>query len=145
MQINTYDAFSRLTPLQIDGLTKFIHKHQIEDNARETDIRRAIRYASKEVPGFGGIVYTAEEDGMLIGAIVMNRTGLEGSLPEQLVVSIAVHREHRDSTVYRKMLNYVVDYSCGDIGVQVKKDNPLVPVLEDHGFKNDYIQMNLKQ
>mgnify|MGYP001155434785 CR=1 FL=1 len=145
MHFKTYDAFSRLSLLQINKLTKFIHQYQLQNDFTEQGIRRSIEYAAKERPGFGGLIVTAEEGDEVIGAAVLNKTGFEGYLPENLVVSIAVHQNYKDDGVYRKIVDYVVNYCCGDIGVQLKETNPLVRFFKNQGFTNNYIQMNLKQ
>ena len=145
MLFKTYDAFSRLSLLQINKLTKFIYQYQFQNDFDEQGIPRALQYAAKERPGFGGLIVTAEEAKEIIAVVVLNKTGFEGYLPENLVVSIAVHQDHKDQGVYRKIVDYVVNYCCGDVGVQLKESNPLVHFFKSQGFKNNYIQLNLKQ
>jgi hypothetical protein len=145
MLFKTYDAFSRLSLLQINKLTKFIYQYQVQNDFTEQGIRKAIQYAAKERPGFGGLIVTAEEGNEVIGAVILNKTGFEGYLPENLLVSIAVHHNYENKDVYRKIVDYVINYCCGDIGVQLKETNPLVPFFENQGFEYNYIQMNLKQ
>lgn len=136
MFFKTYDAFSRLSINQINKLSKFIYRNQPQNDMSETGIRKAIQYAAKERPGFGGLVFTVEaEDQNVVAAAVLNKTGFEGYLAENMLVALAVDKERGEGDVYKKVLDYITDYCSGEISIQLKESHPLMDVFQDKGFE----------
>lgn len=145
MQIITYDAYTRLSTLEANRLTNFINDHLEGFSVPKKTIRKSIQYAAKETPGLGGMVFAIEEKGCLIGAAVVNKTGLDDFVPENLLVFLAVHKEHKDRGVGQKLMDYTLQYCRGDIGLLVRADNPAKDFFKQYGFEEHYMEMRLNR
>lgn len=145
MKFITYDAFNRITPLESEHVTNFLFTHLEEYGDSKSAILKAIKYAAKERTGLGGYIFTLEENNQIIGAVVINRTGMEEYIPENILVYIATHKDHRGKGVGKKLMQYAIDNCKGDIALHVEKDNPAKFLYEKMGFTNPYLEMRLKR
>ena len=145
MKFITYDAFNRITPVQIDRVVSFLFTHLEEYGDSKNAIRKAINYAAKERTGLGGYVFTLEDANEIIGAVVINKTGMDEYIPENILVYIATHKEHRGKGIGKKMMKYVIENCSGDIALHVEKDNPAQFLYKKLGFTTPYLEMRLKK
>ena len=70
-------------------------KHQIE---------RAIDYSIKEFTSFGGFTMVLIEEEEIRAAVVVNKTGMDGYIPENILVYIATDKNHRGKGIGKKLL-----------------------------------------
>jgi GNAT superfamily N-acetyltransferase len=145
MKFITYDAFNRITPVQIDRVVNFLFTHLEEYGDSKSAIRKAINYAAKERTGLGGYVFTVEENDNIIGAVVINKTGMDEYIPENILVYIATHKEYRGKGIGKKIMRYAIENSKGDIALHVEKDNPAQFLYKKLGFTTPYLEMRLKK
>ncbi len=145
LKINTYDAFNRISLLEIEKVTAFLYKHLGEYGDSSAAIRKAIEYAAKERTGLGGYIFTLEDKDTIVAACVVNKTGMDEYIPENILVYIATHEEYRGKGVGKKLMQYVIDNTKGDIALHVEKDNPAKFLYEKLGFTNPYLEMRLKR
>ena len=145
MILKTYDAFNRITPLKIEKVTNFLFKHLENYGDSKAAIKKAIDYAAKERTGLGGYVFTIENDNIIVGAVVVNKTGMDEYIPENILVYIATHNEHRGKGIGKKIMKYAIDNCKGDIALHVEKDNPAKFLYEKLGFTTPYLEMRLKR
>ena len=145
MNFITYDAFNRITPLEMNKVTSFLHMHLEHYGDSKNAIYKAIAYAAKERAGLGGYVFTVEDQGDIIGAVVINKTGMEEYIPENILVYIATHKAYRGKGIGKKLMQYTIDNCKGDIALHVEKDNPAKFLYEKFGFTNPYLEMRLKK
>ncbi|MDO6745335.1 GNAT family N-acetyltransferase [Tenacibaculum soleae] len=145
MILKTYDAFNRITPLKIEKVTNFLFEHLENYGDSKTAIKKAIDYAAKERTGLGGYVFTVENDNIIVGAVVVNKTGMDEYIPENILVYIATHNEHRGKGIGKKIMKYAIDNCKGDIALHVEKDNPAKFLYEKLGFTTPYLEMRLKR
>ena len=111
-------------------------KHQIE---------RAIDYSTKEFTSFGGFTMVLMEEDVIRAAVVINRTGMDGYIPENILVYIATDKNHRGKGIGRTLIQQTIDATDGDIALQVDADNPAKKLYEKFGFTNPYLEMRLKK
>lgn len=145
MKLNTYDAFNRITPLEIERVTTFLFTHLEEYGDSKSAITKAINYAAKERTGLGGYVFTLKEKSKIIAAVVINKTGMDEYIPENILVYIATHKDYRGKGLGKKIMQYTIDNCKGDIALHVEKDNPAKFLYEKLGFTNPYLEMRLKR
>ncbi|WP_271406201.1 GNAT family N-acetyltransferase [Tenacibaculum soleae] len=145
MILKTYDAFNRITPLKIEKVTNFLFEHLENYGDSKTAIKKAIDYAAKERTGLGGYVFTIENDNIIVGVVVVNKTGMDEYIPENILVYIATHNEHRGKGIGKKIMKYAIDNCKGDIALHVEKDNPAKFLYEKLGFTTPYLEMRLKR
>ncbi|NLD22613.1 MAG: GNAT family N-acetyltransferase [Bacteroidales bacterium] len=111
-------------------------KHQIE---------RAIDYSIKEFTSFGGFTMVLIEEEEIRAAVVVNKTGMEGYIPENILVYIATDKNHRGKGIGKKLLQSTIENAEGDIALHVDADNPAKKLYEKFGFTNPYLEMRLKK
>jgi [ribosomal protein S18]-alanine N-acetyltransferase len=93
----------------------------------------------------GGFVVAARENGKIVGAVVINKTGMSGYIPENILVYIAVDASQRGKGVGKKLMKTAIDLAKGDIALHVEPDNPAKKLYESLGFTNKYLEMRLKK
>ncbi|WP_158848672.1 GNAT family N-acetyltransferase [Algibacter sp. L1A34] len=145
MNITTFDAFSRLSINDISRISKFLFEHSGEFKDTKSAIRKSIMYAAKEVPGLGGYVFIMENKGEILGAIVVNRTGMNEYLAENILVYIAVKESCRGEGIAQKLISHTIKYCRGDIAIHINKENPVIKLFEKQGFKSRNIEMRLER
>lgn len=111
-------------------------KHQIE---------RAIDYSIKEFTSFGGFTMVLIEEEEIRAAVVVNKTGMDGYIPENILVYIATDKNHRGKGIGKKLLESTIENAEGDIALHVDADNPAKKLYEKFGFTNPYLEMRLKK
>ncbi len=102
-------------------------------------------YAAKEIPGLGGYVFVLEENDEILGAVVVNRTGMNEYLSENILVYVAVKRECRGKGLGKKLIEHTIKYCKGDIAIHINKENPAINLFKDKGFKARNIEMRLER
>jgi len=145
MKIEIYDAFHRLSTIQIDSLVDFLHTHLEEYGDEKSAIRKAIEYSAKDRPGHGGLVVMATEDDQLIGAVVINKTGMEEYIPENILVYIATHADYRGKGLGKALMKSCLDNCQGSIALHVEADNPAIHLYKKMGFTQPYLEMRLNR
>lgn len=125
----------------IDSVTNFLFKHLEEYGDKLEDIRRCAVYARDK----GGKVIIANKEGQIVGAVILNETGMSGYIPENMLVYIAVNSKIRGEGIGKKLMEEAVECTEGDIALHVEKDNPARFLYEKVGFTNPYLEMRYKR
>lgn len=121
----------------------FNHLDQYGD-ARE-DIERAIDFSLKEYTSFGGFVLVSYEKDGISGAVVVNRTGMKGYIPDNILVYIATRKDLRGKGLGKHLMKEALETAEGDIALHVEPDNPARYLYEKIGFTNKYLEMRYKR
>ena len=145
MNYKYYSSIEILTTLERQNIIKFLYEHLDEFGDSKEDIDRAIDYAMSSAPMAGGFILTATDKGKLAGVVVMNKTGMKGYIPENILVYIAVHRDQRGKGLGKALMNETLIYAKGDIALHVEPENPARYLYEKVGFDNKYLEMRLKR
>lgn len=140
-----YDAIHKPTELEKSAIVKFLHEHLEEYGDSQEDIRRAIDYSVKEFSSFGGFTMVLSENDEVLGACVINKTGMTGYIPENILVYIATHNKTRGQGIGSHLLEKVIDHTTGNIALHVEANNPAKKLYEKFGFTNPYLEMRLKK
>jgi len=143
MKFNNYTSLEVLTTLEKQRIVDFLFDHLDKYGDSKNDIGNAIDYAMSSYPLAGGFILTAEEDDEIKGAVVMNKTGMKGYIPENILVYIAVHRDQRGKGLGKKLMKKAMVFAKGDIALHVEEDNPARYLYEKTGFENKYLEMRL--
>ncbi len=134
-----------LTYLQTEKVADFLFTHLQEYGDEKKDIKKAIDYAMKEVPSIGGYVITHSLSDKIIGAVVVNKTGMSGYIPENILVYIAIHQDFRGKGIGKKLMQEALNFADGDVALHVEPDNPAKFLYEKLGFENKYLEMRYKK
>ena len=129
-----------------DVIVNFLHKHLEEYGDKPEDIRKCLNFAVKDSPNtFGGFVLILSENDEIKGITIVNKTGMSGYIPENILVYIAVHNGARGQGVGKKLMKKALEISEGDIALHVEPTNPAKFLYEKLGFENKYLEMRLKK
>lgn len=145
MKYVTFDAFNRISPLDVDDVVNFLSEHLEQYGDPKTAIRKAVGYASKERPGFGGYIFLLKNDLEIVAAVIINRTGMDEYIPENILVYIATHKSYRGKGLGKKILQHAINHCSGEIALHVEANNPAKFLYEKLGFTNPYLEMRLKR
>ena len=143
MKLITYTSFSKPSYLEKERIAQFLFKHLEQYGDPLEDINKCIDYAMKERSSHGGYIITAEDEEQIVGATVVNQTGMEGYIPENILVYIAVDANQRGKGVGKAIMNKAIEQADGDIALHVEPDNPAKHLYEKLGFTNKYLEMRL--
>lgn len=136
-----YTAYDKLTSIEKNGVAGFLYEHLGKYGDEIEDIKHCLDYAMKEASVQGGFVITCLDDKKIIGAVVVNATGMSGYIPENLLVYIAVHKNYRGKGIGKMLMLSAFRHSKGDIALHVEPDNPAKHLYEKLGFQNKYLEM----
>lgn len=140
IKIKLYTAFDRLSNIDSVKVIRFLHTHLEEYRDEKQDIKMAIAYAMKEIPSPGGFVLVAKEKN-IVGAVVVNKTGMQGYIPENVLVYVAVHNDYREKGLGEKLVQRAIQICDGDVALHVEPNNPAKQLYEKIGFENKYLEM----
>lgn len=143
MNYNYISTVDVLTTLEKQRIIKFLYEHLDEYGDTKKSIGNAIDYAMSSYPLSGGFIVTAEDNGDMVGAVVMNKTGMKGYIPENILVYIAVHKDYRGKGIGKELMKKTLQYTKGDVALHVEPDNPALKLYEKFDFTNKYLEMRL--
>jgi GNAT superfamily N-acetyltransferase len=136
--INTFEDFKSITKDEFIDLL-FVHLDRFGDPRNQ--IEDCLNYALSTEEGKGGFALAAFYDGNPVGALIMNKTGMGGYIPENILVYIAVNSEYRGKGIGRQIIEKSAEIAEGDIKLHVEYDNPAKRLYERVGFTNKYAEM----
>lgn len=145
MEIKVYTPFAPATIVEKGKIVDFLHTHLEQYGDARADIMKAIQYAQKETSSHGGFVLVGQIDGQIVGAVVINRTGMEGYIPENILVYIAVDGSQRGKGIGKKLMQAAIKQAQGGIALHVEPDNPARHLYEKLGFTSKYLEMRLQK
>lgn len=121
------------------AIAAFLYTHLGEFGDPLPDIEACLDFVCD--PARGGRVILAQEDDEIVGAVVINDTGMSGYIPEHILVYIAVHERMRGQGVGRALMQEAILNSPGNIALHVEPHNPAKRLYERLGFENKYLEM----
>lgn len=141
-------SYSIYTPANPQGLDRdevidFLFHHLDEYGDERKDIASCMDYALSEAEGKGGAVFVAREGGNVVGALILNNTGMSGFIPEHILVYVAVHSSQRGKGVGKRLVQLAADNTTGSIALHVEPQNPARRLYEKLGFTNKYLEYRL--
>lgn len=145
IQTKVFNAIDKPTINEKLQIVDFLHTHLGEYGDKKKDIQKAIDYSVKEFISFGGFVMLLKDDDKIIAATVINKTGMGGYIPENILVYIATHKEYRGQGLGKTLMKKAIESTKGDIALHVEANNPAKHLYEKMGFTNPYLEMRLKK
>jgi len=145
MKITVFNPTNKPTGLEKKKVVDFLFEHLQEYGDPKAHIEGAIDYAVKERISFGGFVIAAFIENEIVGAVIVNQTGMSGYIPENILVYIATHQEHRGKGIGKKLMEDTMRLTSGDIALHVEKNNPAIKLYEKIGFTMPYMEMRYKR
>jgi [ribosomal protein S18]-alanine N-acetyltransferase len=127
----------------LDRIADFLFKALEQYGDARHHIMSCLEYAISGEPGKGGSITIAADGVTIVGAVVTNRTGMGGFIPENILVYIAVDPSQRGMGTGKALMERVIETVDGDIALHVEPDNPAKRLYECLGFTNKYLEMRL--
>ncbi len=140
-----FNEFELPTQQEKSEMIDFLFHHLEQYGDKKEDIEKAIQYAIKETPSFGGYIITSLLETGISGVVVINKTGMKGYIPENILVYIATHHDLRGRGIGKKLMETALSLANGDVALHVEPHNPAKGLYEKLGFTNKYLEMRYKQ
>jgi GNAT superfamily N-acetyltransferase len=145
MDLSVFNALKKPSENEKQEIVNFLFDHLEEFGDPRADIRRAIDYSIKEFSSFGGFTIVGRENDDILGIVVVNQTGMKGYIPENVLVYIATHRDHRGKGLGKQLMNRSLELAQGDVALHVEPENPAKFLYENIGFSNKYLEMRYQR
>ena len=145
IEISYLNSINTPTFLQEKEVVDFLFKHLEQYGDPKPHIQMAIEYACSSHKGKGGFVVVGRLKGKIVGAVVINQTGMTGYIPENILVYIAVDGSVRGMGIGKQLMERSIELAKGDIALHVEPDNPAKKLYERLGFTNKYLEMRWKR
>lgn len=143
LHFKIFNSSNPVTEEERMEIIDFLYTHLDKFRDTKEAIGKAIAYALGESPGPGGFVLRGKLEDEIVGAVVVNRTGMEGYIPENILVYIAVDEKFRGRGYGRELMIKAIDTAEGDVKLHVEPDNPARYLYEKLGFTSKYMEMRL--
>ena len=145
IQTIIYNDTNTPSDVQKRQIIDFLHTHLEEFGDPKADIEKAFDYSLKVNNAPGGFVIVSIEKDEITGAVLVNKTGMKGYIPDNILVYIATHKRHRGKGIGKELISRTIDIAEGDIALHVEPENPAKGLYELFGFTNKYLEMRLKK
>lgn len=147
IETKTYTEENKASEQIKTDIINFLFENLEQYGDPKKDIEKSIQYAMGENLKPGGILITANETDQdkMVGAVIINKTGMDGYIPENILVYIATGKEMRGKGVGKKLMQTAIDVSKGDMALHCEPDNPARFLYEKLGFSSKYLEMRLKK
>ncbi len=143
IEIRTFTEKQKPTLEEKKQVVDFLYHHLENFGDPKNDIEKAVDYSLKEYLSFGGFVLAAYENKDVVGAVVVNQTGMKDYIPENILVYIATHNERRGKGIGKQLMQEAIHQAEGNIALHVEPDNPARYLYEKLGFTSKYLEMRL--
>lgn len=138
-----FNAINKPSEIEKQKILDFLFEHLEQYGDPKPDIEKAMDYALKISTSFGGFILASYQQEEVTGAVVVNQTGMKDYIPENILVYIATHKEHRGKGIGKQLMQQAIERSNGNIALHVEPDNPAKFLYEKVGFTNKYLEMRL--
>lgn len=145
--LQKYSDENRTNANQKQEIIQFLFEHLEQYGDPEADISDAVSYALGFGNKPGGLIITAKDESsdQLVGAVVVNKTGMGGYIPENILVYIATDKKVRGQGIGKNLMQHAIDSSLGDIALHCEPENPAIHLYRKLGFSSKYLEMRLKK
>jgi ribosomal protein S18 acetylase RimI-like enzyme len=141
LKVKQINNESELKDISKGEIIDFLYNHLDRFRDDKDSIGKCLDYAFSKNVGKGGFILTGYFNDRIVGIVVMNKTGMQGFIPENILVYIAVDSSLRGKGIGRKLVEEAVSRAEGDVKLHVEHDNPAKRLYERMGFTSKYAEM----
>lgn len=145
IQYTCYKSSQEVSVETEHQIADFLFKHLEQYGDAKADIQKCLDYALGRNGKPGGLLLTAIHKDEMVGAVIINLTGMQDYIPENILVYIATHKGYRGRGIGKKLMEMAIEYTDGNIALHVEPDNPAKMLYEKMGFTNKYLEMRLNK
>jgi len=143
LHIKVFNPATKPTSIEKDEIVQFLFDHLDEFGDDKADILKCVDYAVKDVSSFGGHILIGSINDVIASIVIINKTGMKGYIPENILVYIATNRDFRGQGIGKAMMEESIKLANGSIALHVEPNNPAKFLYEKLGFTNKYLEMRL--
>lgn len=143
-KITQYNSTNPPSAEQEKKIIDFLYTHLDQYGDPKDDIQECVHYAMARNGKYGGFILEIrdENDKEPIAALVMNKTGMKGYIPENILVYIATNAAYRGKGLGRLLLDKAFEICKGEgVALHCDMDNPARNLYERVGLKVKYYEM----
>lgn len=145
MNYSFYSPNDQVSEARKKEIADFLFNHLDQFGDEHEAIMRCINFALDDKTKFGGFILVSEEAGQITGAVIINKTGMAGYIPENILVYIAVHKDYRGKGLGKDLMLKTFEKAEGSIKLHVEPENPARYLYEKLGFTSKYLEMRLNR
>ncbi len=145
MKYQVLTSIDHATYLVKKQIADFLHIYLEEYADKKTVVMKCLDYALSYFPHQGGYVVLAKDKNEIVGAVVVTHTGMEGYIPANAMVYLAVHKDYRQQGIATKLMKKAIRLAKGGISLRVPPDSPAVALFEKLGFSHKHLEMRLSK
>lgn len=134
-----------MSGIDMDRIVNFLYQEMKPYEDSKPAIVKSVKYAVKDRAGHGGYVFELRDDTALLGVCVVNRTGMEDYMPANILVYLAIQKDHWGKGHGTKLLEYALEHCQGQVMLHISRDNPAIAFFENAGFETRYFEMYLNR
>ncbi len=123
--------------LGLDDVADFLHRSLKPYEDPLPTVRRGLEDAFST----GGFLVLATSGERVLGALAMLRTGMQGYIPANFLLFVAVDPSTRGQGLGRRIVERAIEHADGDVKLHVEYDNPARRLYERIGFSSKYAEM----
>lgn len=140
--ISFFDSNTRFQQKPSEGeVVDFLFEHLDQYGDPKEQIQLCMDYALERENKAGGFILVAMVGDRIAGATIINKTGMQGYIPANILVYIAVDSAYRGQGIGAKLMDQAIDRCEGGLALHVEPDNPARRLYERMGFSNKYLEM----
>lgn len=140
LQVNNYNELNAI--VSTDAFIDFLFVHLGQFGDEKNAIKKCLDFAFELNGGLGGFAMVClDENSEMIGALIMNKTGMSGYIPENILVYVAVHENTRGKGIGRQIVEKAINQAEGNVKLHVEYENPAKRLYERIGFNTKYAEM----
>ena len=142
ISIKTVNSIEELENIAtINEFAEKLHEMLIPFEDTVPEITDGLNYALDKSGNRGGFLIAALDDGDIAGAVVMLKTNMQGYIPGNLLLYVAVDGNRRGMGIGTKLIEKALALCNGDVKLHVEYDNPAKKLYERIGFVSKYADM----
>ena len=131
--------------LSREQFVDFLHTHLDQFGDSKEAINKCIDFAFGKDGKLGGYLLAAYYEKNLVGALIINNTGMGEYIPEHILVYVAVDASYRGKGFGKEIVEYSLNECPGDVKLHVEYENPAKRLYERIGFTTKYAEMRFKK
>ena len=145
IQTTVFNTTNKPNLKEKESIIDFLFYNLQEYGDPKSDIEKCIDYALKETTSFGGFILVSYLENEISGVVIVNQTGMKDYIPENILVYIATHKNHRGKGIGKILMQKSIELAEGSIALHVEPENPARFLYEKFGFSSKYIEMRYKK
>jgi GNAT superfamily N-acetyltransferase len=134
-----------LKKINRDEFVDFLFTHLDRFGDPKKDIQKCLDYAFSDEISEGGFALAAFYEDKLVGALIMNKTGMADYIPGWILVYVAVDASYRGKGFGRQIIEESFINCDGNLKLHVEYDNPAKRLYERIGFTSKYAEMRFQK